>query len=62
MHRVNRAKYEAKRRKILAAAAERFATKGFATLEHPTSCAAAGISSGNLFHYFASKRAIHRDL
>lgn len=58
MRTVDPAKHEARRRHILAAAAECFATKGFQNTRTADICAAAGMSSGNLFHYFASKQAI----
>ncbi|MRX31605.1 TetR/AcrR family transcriptional regulator [Aminobacter sp. NyZ550] len=58
MRTVDPAKHEAKRRHILAAAAECFATKGFESTRTADICASAGMSSGNLFHYFPSKQAI----
>lgn len=58
MRTVDPAKHEAKRRHILAAAAECFATRGFQDTRTADICAAAGMSSGNLFHYFPSKQAI----
>ena len=58
MRTVDPAKHEAKRRHILAAAAECFATKGFHSTRTADICAAADMSSGNLFHYFPSKQAI----
>lgn len=58
MRRVDPAKHEAKRRLILAAAADCFATKGFQDTRTADICAAAGMSSGNLFRYFPSKQAI----
>ncbi|MBB6464836.1 AcrR family transcriptional regulator [Aminobacter lissarensis] len=58
MRTVDPAKHEARRRHILAAAAECFATKGFPSTRTADICAAAGMSSGNLFHYFPSKQAI----
>lgn len=58
MRMVDPAKHEARRRHILAAAADCFATKGFQDTRTADICAAAGMSSGNLFHYFPSKQAI----
>ncbi len=58
MRTIDPAKHEAKRRLILAAAADCFATKGFQDTRTADICAAAGMSSGNLFHYFPSKQAI----
>ncbi|MCP3803950.1 TetR/AcrR family transcriptional regulator [Allokutzneria sp. A3M-2-11 16] len=55
---VDPAKHEAKRLLILDAAAECFARKGFERTTTAEICARAGISSGSLFHYFPSKRAI----
>ncbi|MGK9233167.1 TetR/AcrR family transcriptional regulator [Inquilinus limosus] len=58
MRTLDPVKHEAKRRRILEAAAECFATRGFHDTRTADICAAAGISSGNLFHYFPSKQAI----
>lgn len=58
MRTVDPAKHEARRRQILDAAAELFATKGFDGTTTADICKAAGMSSGNLFHYFGSKREI----
>lgn len=58
MRTVDPAKHEAKRRQILDAAAELFATKGFDGTTTADISKAAGMSSGNLFHYFGSKREI----
>lgn len=58
MRTVDPVKHEAKRRHILEAAADCFSTKGFQGTRTADICAAAGISSGNLFHYFPSKQAI----
>jgi AcrR family transcriptional regulator len=55
---VDPVKYRAKRTHILDAAARLFATKGFEKTTTADICAAAGISSGSLFHYFPNKRAI----
>ncbi|WP_344870488.1 TetR/AcrR family transcriptional regulator [Allokutzneria multivorans] len=55
---VDPAKHEAKRLLILEAAAECFARKGFERTTTAEICGRAGISSGSLFHYFPSKRAI----
>lgn len=48
----------AKRRAILYAAAGCFARDGFEKTSTADICRAAGISSGSLFHYFPSKRAV----
>lgn len=58
MRVVDPVKHELKRREILAAAATCFARKGFEKTRTADICAEAGISSGNLFHYFPSKQAI----
>lgn len=58
MRTVDPAKHEARRRQILAAAARCFARKGFGQTRTADICAEAGMSSGNLFHYFESKHAI----
>lgn len=58
MRKVNPQKHEARRRQILDAAAKCFSIKGFNDTRTADVCAAAGISSGNLFHYFPSKQAI----
>ncbi|WP_279580311.1 TetR/AcrR family transcriptional regulator [Fodinicola feengrottensis] len=55
---VDPVKHEAKRLRILEAAAGCFARKGFESTTTAQLCAAAGISSGSLFHYFPSKRSI----
>lgn len=51
-------KHRAKRRQIMNAAARLFATQGYRGTTTAQVCAAAGISSGSLFHYFASKREL----
>ncbi|MCP2258828.1 transcriptional regulator, TetR family [Streptoalloteichus tenebrarius] len=58
MRTVDPVRHEAKRRHILGAAAACFARKGFERSTVADICAAAGISSGSLFHYFPTKRAI----
>ncbi|WP_410667042.1 TetR/AcrR family transcriptional regulator [Amycolatopsis sp. cmx-4-68] len=58
MRTVDPAKYAAKRRAIVDAAAGCFAEKGFERTTTADICRAAGISSGSLFHYFPSKRAV----
>ncbi|WP_436501520.1 TetR/AcrR family transcriptional regulator [Actinokineospora sp. HUAS TT18] len=58
MRTVDPAKHEARRAHILAAAARCFARKGFGQTRTADICAEAGMSSGNLFHYFDSKHAI----
>ncbi|WP_116199477.1 TetR/AcrR family transcriptional regulator [Amycolatopsis circi] len=51
-------KHAAKRRAILDAAAGCFARDGFEKTSTADICRAAEISSGSLFHYFPSKRAV----
>lgn len=51
-------KHAAKRRAILDVAAGCFARDGFEKTSTADICRAAGISSGSLFHYFPSKRAV----
>jgi AcrR family transcriptional regulator len=58
MRTVDPAKHRARRRHIVNVAAELFAAKGFERTTTAEICKAAGMSSGNLFHYFPNKRAI----
>lgn len=58
MRKVDPAKHRARRRHILNAAAELFATRGLDGTTTAEICRAAEMSSGNLFHYFSSKRDI----
>jgi AcrR family transcriptional regulator len=58
MRTVDPAKHAAKRHAIVDAAAGCFAEKGFERTTTADICRAAGISSGSLFHYFPSKRAV----
>ncbi|MFJ7211205.1 TetR/AcrR family transcriptional regulator [Amycolatopsis sp. NPDC098790] len=58
MRTVDPAKHAAKRASIVDAAAGCFAEKGFERTTTADICRAAGISSGSLFHYFPSKRAV----
>ncbi|MER5269037.1 TetR/AcrR family transcriptional regulator [Actinosynnema sp. NPDC002837] len=58
MRTVDPAKREAKRLRILAAAARCFARKGFGQTRTADICAEAEMSSGNLFYYFDSKQDI----
>jgi AcrR family transcriptional regulator len=58
MRTVDPAKHAAKRDAIVDAAAGCFAEKGFERTTTADICRAAGISSGSLFHYFPSKRAV----
>lgn len=58
MRRVDLAKHEARRQQIIDAAAGLFAEKGFDRTTTAEICRAAGMSSGNVFHYFSSKREI----
>jgi AcrR family transcriptional regulator len=50
--------HAAKRRQIADAAAGVFAERGFDGATTAEICRAAGVSTGNLFHYFSSKREI----
>ncbi|MFF5447272.1 TetR/AcrR family transcriptional regulator [Streptomyces sp. NPDC012888] len=58
MRTVDPAKHQARRRHILNAATSLFAAKGYERTTTAEICKAAGISAGNLFHYFPNKRAI----
>ncbi|PJN36404.1 TetR family transcriptional regulator [Streptomyces sp. CB02959] len=58
MRKIDPAKHRARRRHILHTAAQLFAAKGFERTTTAEICKAAGMSSGNLFHYFPNKRAI----
>lgn len=58
MRKVDPEKHEAKRRQILDAAVLCFARSGFHKTSTAEICAEAGMSPGNLFHYFKNKNAI----
>jgi TetR/AcrR family transcriptional regulator, repressor for uid operon len=58
VRKVDPERYQAKRRQIVEAAIECFAKRGFHATTTAEICAAAGMSPGNLFHYFDSKDAI----
>jgi AcrR family transcriptional regulator len=58
MRTVDPARHQARRRHIINVAAELFAAKGFERTTTAEICNAAGMSAGNLFHYFPNKRAI----
>jgi TetR/AcrR family transcriptional repressor of uid operon len=58
MRKVDPEKHEAKKRQILDAAVICFARSGFHKTSTAEICAQAGMSPGNLFHYFKSKNAI----
>lgn len=58
MRKVDPEKHEAKRRQILDAAIVCFAESGFHKTSTAEICAKAGMSPGNLFHYFKNKNAI----
>ena len=58
MRKVDPVRHAARRRHILDAAAVLFATRGFDGTTTADICAAAGISAGNLYHYFRSKREV----
>ncbi|QIG47706.1 TetR/AcrR family transcriptional regulator [Nordella sp. HKS 07] len=58
MRKVDPQKHEAKRRQILDAAVICFARSGFHKTSTAEICAEAGMSPGNLFHYFKNKNAI----
>jgi TetR/AcrR family transcriptional repressor of uid operon len=51
-------RHEAKRQDVLLAAAKCFAAKGFHSASTAEICRMAGMSPGNLFHYFPTKDAI----
>ncbi|MEE9927654.1 TetR/AcrR family transcriptional regulator [Microvirgula aerodenitrificans] len=55
MRTVDPEKHEARRRQILEAAALCFARRGFHQTRTAEICAEAGMSPGNVFHYFAGK-------
>jgi TetR/AcrR family transcriptional repressor of uid operon len=56
--KVDPEKYEQRRLQILEAALRCFARDGFHSTSTARICSEAGISAGNLFHYFESKDAI----
>ncbi|GAA1083725.1 TetR/AcrR family transcriptional regulator [Nocardiopsis metallicus] len=58
MRKVDPAQYRAKRRHIMMAAAPLFAAHGLDGTSTARIREAAGVSSGTLFHYFPSKRAV----
>jgi TetR/AcrR family transcriptional repressor of uid operon len=58
MRKLDPEKHEAKRQQILRAATACFARRGFHQTRTAEICAEAGMSPGNLFHYFDSKEAI----
>ena len=58
MRTVDPVRHAARRQQILDAAASAIAVKGFDATTVKDLCAAAGVGSGTLFHYFADKRAI----
>ncbi|MEV6808470.1 TetR/AcrR family transcriptional regulator [Streptomyces sp. NPDC051132] len=58
MRTVDPARHQARRRHIINAAAGLFAAKGFERTTTAEICKAAGMSAGNVFHYFPNKRAI----
>ncbi|MBE9608763.1 TetR/AcrR family transcriptional regulator [Chitinilyticum piscinae] len=58
MRPINPERQAERRQHILAAALRCFAQKGFHKTRTADICAEAGMSPGNLFHYFASKEAL----
>ena len=58
MRTIDPGKHAARRDAILAAARSCFARKGFHQTSTAAICAQAGMSPGNLFHYFPTKQAI----
>ncbi len=55
---VDEAARETKRIALLDAAAQCFAERGYNATRTADICSAAGMSSGNLFHYFPTKHAV----
>lgn len=62
MRTVDPVKHAAKKRHITDTAAGLFAEKGFDRTTVADICTAAGISTGSLFHYFPTKRAIFLEI
>jgi AcrR family transcriptional regulator len=62
VRKVDQAKYDEKRRRILDAAHRCFRRDGFRGASIGDICAAAKMSPGHLYHYFASKEAIIKAL
>ena len=62
MRTVDPVKHAAKKRHITDTAAGLFAEKGFDRTTVADICKAADISTGSLFHYFPTKRAIFREI
>lgn len=58
MRKVDPEKFEARKQQILAAAITCFTRKGFHGTSTAEICAEAGMSPGNLFHYYPTKQAI----
>jgi len=58
MRKVDPEKHEARRNQILEAAVACFARKGFHRTSTAEICTEAGMSPGNLFHYFPNKQSI----
>lgn len=58
MRKIDPEKYAARRQVILDAAISCFSRKGFHGTSTAEICAEAGMSPGNLFHYFPTKHAI----
>ncbi|CEJ15515.1 HTH-type transcriptional regulator TtgR [bacterium YEK0313] len=58
MRRIDPERHEARRQHILKAALACFGAKGFHRTSTAEICAEAGMSPGNLFHYFPNKQAI----
>ena len=58
MRKIDPIKQQERRNQILAAAADCFAEHGFHSTSTAQICARAGMSPGNLFHYYGSKAEI----
>lgn len=58
MRKIDPERQQAKRRQIIEAATTCFTRKGFHSTSTAEICAEAGMSPGNLFHYFDNKNAI----